>query len=87
MGRCRRETTDAEARKLIQGLGYSPPGDQHERTNACPSKDGTSPSAGTVHYGPFPTREQARPQVDPMAIEYLDSEGTDGLSLWLVLPI
>lgn len=42
--------------------------------------------AYTAHFGPYATKAAARFQLDSDELEYLDDNGTDGVSTWLVLP-
>lgn len=40
----------------------------------------------TVHWGPFATQAQARSQVDGELLAKMDADGSNVVSLWLLLP-
>ncbi len=40
----------------------------------------------TIHWGPFATEAAARSQIDGLLLTELDEQGSDLISLWLVLP-
>lgn len=42
--------------------------------------------AACAHFGPYPTQALARMQLDGDELDYLDSNGTVGITTWLVLP-
>ena len=42
--------------------------------------------ANTAHFGPHTTEAAARRELESSELVYLDSNGTDGVSTWLILP-
>lgn len=40
----------------------------------------------TVHWGPFPSQAAARANIDALLLTELDNNGSNLISLWLVLP-